>query len=170
MIKAILYTSNTGFTAAYAKLLGEELHLPVLALSQAEERIPKGSEILYLGWLMAGEIKGYRRAAKHYHIKALCAVGMGGSGTQLKEIRQKNRLPQDLPLFTLQGGFDRQKLRGVYRLMMDIMAATAGKKLEQNQNKTPEEADMLELMLHGGSRVDAANLNSVFAWYRAQEK
>ena len=46
MIRAIVYTSNTGSTAAYAKLLGEQINLPVVPLPQAKDRVPSGSEII----------------------------------------------------------------------------------------------------------------------------
>ena len=58
------YTSNTGSTAEYAQLLGNELNLPVHSLQQAKNKVPAGSEIIYLGWIMAGGIKGYKEAAK----------------------------------------------------------------------------------------------------------
>ena len=60
-MKAIIYTSNTGSTAEYAQLLGKELNLPVHSLQQAKNKVPAGSEIIYLGWIMAGGIKGYNR-------------------------------------------------------------------------------------------------------------
>lgn len=40
---------------------------------------------------MAGGIKGYKKAAKKYKVCAVCGVGMGQTGTQLKEIREKNK-------------------------------------------------------------------------------
>ena len=55
-MKAIIYISNTGSTAEYAKLLGKELNLPVHSLQQAKNNVPAGSEIIYLGWIMAGGI------------------------------------------------------------------------------------------------------------------
>lgn len=60
-MKAIIYTSNTGSTAEYAQLLGNELNLPVHNLQQAKNKVPAASEIIYLGWIMAGGIKGYKR-------------------------------------------------------------------------------------------------------------
>ena len=39
MIKAILYTSQTGTTEWYAKRLGEELKLPVLQLKEGEKEL-----------------------------------------------------------------------------------------------------------------------------------
>ena len=62
-MKAIIYTSNTGSTAEYAQVLGNEVNLPVHSLQQAKNKVPAGSEIIYLGWIMAGGIKGYKEAS-----------------------------------------------------------------------------------------------------------
>ena len=51
---AIVYTSNTGYTAEYAYLLGGKTGLPVYALAEAAGQLSEGSSVLYLGWLMAG--------------------------------------------------------------------------------------------------------------------
>ena len=58
-----------------------------------------------------------------------------------------------------------KKLRGVYRLMMEIMVKTAGKCLAAKEVRTPEENDMLDMMLHGGERVSFVNLKAVLDWY-----
>lgn len=165
-MKAILYTSNTGSTAEYAQLLGKELNLPVYSIKQAKNKVSCGSEIIYLGWIMAGEIKGYKRAAKLYKVCAVCGVGMGQTGTQLKEIRNKNAISQRVPLFTLQGNFDVKKLHGMYRLMMNVMVKTAGKQLANKANRTFEEDDMLDMMVNGGKRVSLENLKVVTEWYK----
>ena len=60
MISAILYTSNAGSTAQYAQLLAKETGLPVYALSGAERAVPDGADVIYLGWIMAGSVKGVR--------------------------------------------------------------------------------------------------------------
>jgi len=39
--KAIVYTSNTGYTAEYAKILGEKAGLPVYSLDEAEKNVPE---------------------------------------------------------------------------------------------------------------------------------
>ena len=83
-MKAIIYTSNTGSTAEYAQLLGKELNLPVHSLQKAKNKVPAGSEIIYLGWIMAGGIKGYNEAAKLYKVRAICGIGMGQTVTQLR--------------------------------------------------------------------------------------
>ena len=64
-MKAIVYTSSTGHTTEYAKILGEKTGLPVYALNEALKQLSNGIEIIYLGWLFANGIKGYKKAAKN---------------------------------------------------------------------------------------------------------
>ena len=162
---SIVYTSNTGFTRQYAMLLGEKTGLPVYSLEEAGKTLAPGNTIVYLGWLMAGKIQGYTKASKCYQIAAVCGVGMGKTGSQLDDVRKANALGEELPVFTLQGGFDMGKLRGVYKLMMTIMSKTVGKKLVEKENRTPEENDMLQLLTSGGNRVCGDNLTELMNWY-----
>lgn len=167
-MKAIVYTSNTGSTAHYAKLLSDELHLPVYSAKDVKKKIPINANIIYLGWVMASGIKGYADIIKKYNVCAVCAVGMGQTGTQVKEIRKKNAIPNNIPLFTLQGNFDVNKLHGVYKIMMNIMVKTVGKALSNKKDRTLEEDDMLSMMMNGGNRVRTENLRQVINWYYNQ--
>ena len=135
-MKAIAYTSNTGTTKAYAELLGKKISLPVYSLDEAKQKIKHNDEIIYLGWIMASGVKGYKEALKNYKICAVCAVGMGATGTQIKEVREKNNIADFIPVFTLQGGFDIKKLHGFYKIMMMIMVKTAGKELSKKTDRT----------------------------------
>lgn len=38
---------------------------------------------------------------------------MSRTGTQTEEVRTKNSIPKNIPLFTLQGNFDLEKLNAV---------------------------------------------------------
>ena len=117
-MKAIVYVSETGHTKRYAEMLGEKTGLPVYALSEAEKTLPRGTEVIYLGWLFASKIKGYKKAAKRFCICAVCAVGLCDTGTALPETRRANAIPEKLPLFTLQGGMDKTCLGGLHRFMI----------------------------------------------------
>ena len=167
-MNAIIYTTNTGSAERYALLLAEQTGLPVYSLTEAKKTVSTGAEVIYLGWIMAGSVKGYAGAAKRYQVRAVCGVGMGQTGTQTDSVRKKSAVPADIPLFTLQGNFDVKKLRGVYRPMMEIMVKTAGKGLAEKSDRTPEEDDMLDMMLHGGERVKEENLSAVLDWYSAR--
>ena len=56
----------------------------------------------------------------------------------------------------------------MYKMMMNIMVKTAGKALEKKTDWTPEEEDMLDMMLHGGERVKIQNLQGVISWYNSK--
>lgn len=128
-----------------------------------------GTDVIYLGWIMAGSVKGYAAAAKRYNVRAVCGVGMGQTGTQTDSVRKNTSVPANISIFTLQGNFDVKKLHGLYRPMMEIMVKTAGKGLAEKKDHTPEEDDMLGMMLHGGERVKIGNLSAVLDWYSAQK-
>ena len=167
-MEAIIYTSNTGSTERYAKLLAHEMDLPVYPAAEAGKKVPAGSEIIYLGWLMASGIKGYKDAARKYKICAVCGVGMGQTGSQQKEVRERNAVPDNIPLFTLQGNFDMNKLHGLYKMMMSVMLKTAGKALAEKSDRTESEEDMLDMLLHGGDSVHVRNLKDILDWYDKQ--
>ena len=61
---AILFTSYTGHTAAYAKALSQKLQIPAYTLKEAGRHLSRGASVIYLGWIMAGSIKGAAKAAK----------------------------------------------------------------------------------------------------------
>lgn len=167
-MKAILYTTHTGSTEQYAKLLSQRTGLPAYPLTEARRQLSPGAEVIYLGWIMAGSVKGYSTAARRYRVRGVCAVGMGRTGSQTEAVRKKTAIPANIPLFTLQGNFNVKKLRGGYRLMMALMVKTAGRALAAKPDRTPEEDDMLSLLLHGGQRVCPEHLSAVENWYRMQ--
>lgn len=168
-VEAIVYTSNTGSTAQYAEMLAKETGLAAYSLDEARGKVPADSEVIYLGWVMAGTVKGYAAAAKRYIVRAVCAVGMAQPGAQGKILRERNKLPESVPLFQLQGNFDVKKLHGMYRLMMEVMVKTAGKALASKSGRTAEEDDMLDMMTNGGERVRVENLHAVLAWYKGED-
>ncbi len=165
MEKAIIYTSNSGYTAQYAQLLAEKTGLTAFSSKEAKKKVPAGTKVIYLGWIMASNIKGYKDMVRQYDICAVCGVGMGASGSQIKEVRKATKLPETVELFTLQGGFDINKLHGIYKLMMKIMIKTEAKALSQKQDRSKEEEDMLHMMLYGGNHVSEENLQGVLNWY-----
>lgn len=162
MVKAIVYTSNTGATRRYATMLGQRCGLPAYALKGAP--LPRGAEVLYMGWIRASSVQGYARAARRFRVAAVCGVGMGPAGSQVPELRQRNKIGDSVPVFTLQGGFDIAKLRGLYRLMMSAALKMVRKGLADKPQRTPDEEDMLEMLLHGADRVRPEALDPLAEW------
>ena len=168
-MEAIIYTTNTGSAEQYAKMLAEQTGLSIFSMEEAKSEVEEGSEIIYLGWIMAAQVKGYKTAAKKYKIRAVCAVGMEKTGTRTEEIRKKTFVPAEVPLFTLQGNFNVKKLHGFYRLMMSMMVKMVTKQLVAKTDRTQRENEMLEIMLQGGENVRKENLAEVLDWYKREQ-
>lgn len=166
-MEAIVYTSNAGHTKEYAKLLGEIINLPVYEIGEAKGKLDKNADIIYFGWLMAGKVKGYNKALKRYNIKALGAVGMSNSVTQIDDVKKNNNVSEELEIFLLQGGFEIDKLSGIYKTMMNTMRKTVGDKLDNKEELTEEEKDMLDMLKNGRNCVSTENLTEIINWYNA---
>ena len=159
--KAIVYTSNTGHTRQYAAALGEKTGLPVYCLAEAVSKLPGRSNVLYLGWIHASHVKGFSRAAKHFSVCAVCGVGLCDTGTLTDEVRKATPIPTNIPLFTLQGGIDRTKLKGMDKLMISML--TRG--LAAQKQPTEQDRRMLQLLSKDASYVSEENLKDVLNWY-----
>ena len=163
-MKVIVYTSNTGHTAAYSKMLGAKIGLPVYALNEAAKKLQKGTEIIYLGWLFANNIKGYKKATKKYKISAICAVGLCDTGTAVAEVRKANSISEETPLFTMQGGMDKTKLRGINKFMINMLT----KGLSSKKERTENDERMLELLTHDKNYVSEENITAFMKWFNEQ--
>ena len=163
MIKAIVYTSNTGFTKRYAEILGNETGIPIYEFKEASENVNKADEIIYMGWLMAGGIKNYEKARNTYNVKTVCSVGMSRPNEkQYNQIIERHHIKEKL--FYLQGGYNKDKLNGIYKFMMSCLEKIVKPKLEKKENKTEEDVEMLDMMKNGKDCVKKENLKEVIDW------
>lgn len=162
---AIVFTSNTGFTEKYARMLGKETGLPVYTLKKAQKDLAKGAEIIYLGWLSVGNVKGYKDAAKRYRIRALCAVGMMDPSPQANaDLQKKNGL--SCPAYVLQGGYAPDRLTGFDKLGMKMMSKFVLSELAKKPSLTPEEQAKVILFRDGADRVSAEQLKPLLTWLK----
>ena len=162
----IVYKSNTGYTEQYAKLLSEQLGLPCYKLGSVPE-CHKGREVIFLGWLFAGNIVGYKAAAKKYALRCVCGVGMGPPTPELVPgFRAKMGIPQSTAVFYLQGGFDINKLKGPMKLIMKVKCKEIASRLNVRAELSPEEEATLRMTQSGASCVSKENLAEVVAWYK----
>ena len=158
---AIVYTSGTGHTRQYALLLSEQIGLPAYSLEEAGSQLFGGSPVIYLGWIHASHVKGYSKAEKRFSLRAVCGVGLCDTGTLLPEVRKATSVPEDIPLFTLQGGIDRSRLKGMDKLLISMLA----KGLASQKQRSAQDDRMLELLGKDESYVSTENLVEVFQWY-----
>lgn len=163
MAEAIVYTSKTGYTKQYADMLGAELSLPVCSVKEARARLSKGDTVIYLGWICASRIKGYAGVARRFKVCIVCGVGLCDTGTMLDEVRRATAVPTDIPLFTLQGGFDRSRLHGVSKLVIAVLT----KGLSDRKTRSATDERMLELLTSDAVYVSRDKLQGVIDRYRS---
>lgn len=162
----IVYTSETGFTAEYAKALGTALQLPVYSLQDALEGVEKDREILYLGWLMAGKVKDYEKASKRFRIVGLCGVGIRPDCENMVTTLSKNyALPQE-NVFYLPGGYHPQQLKGGKKVALTMVLSILSKKIKSQKSISAEEEHLLEVFSKGGSLAKDSYLDPINQWLR----
>ena len=166
MIKAIVYKSKTGSAEEYSRMLSEETGIPSMSLKEASGRIGSGSEIIYLGCIRADGISGMKKALDSFEVRAAAAVGMGHNENSADRIRKASSLPDGIPLFTLQGNYHEEKLRGMDRLMMKMMKGVLSKQIREKERISKEETDLLELLENGGDRVSRKNIAGMLSYIR----
>lgn len=169
-MKAIVYTSQTGFTRRYAEMLAAQTGLPAYDAKTAKGQLPRGSEIFYMGWLLAGEVKGLKAAMGRYTVRGVAIVGVSpqGNGELWTEARINGGASDDGGrIFYLRGGYAPEKLGGLYRLMMGHMAKTVIRQVEaKGAEATAEEREMAEVFRSGGDYVQEEALEEIAAWIR----
>ena len=139
----IVYCSNTGSAKRYAELLSEKTNLPCIDISKRDS-IPADEEIIFIGWIMAGALQGYKEAKETIgNIRTVCGVGMMKGEKANEEVIAKNGITE--PYFFLPGDFDMSKLKGMYKMMMGMMLKMMkGKIKESGEEKGKEMIRMLE--------------------------
>lgn len=140
-MKAIVYESHAGHTRAYAVLLGEKLKLPVYSVKDAPKYLEKGTEILFMGWMMAGILKGFKKARRRYHAKAICAVGMATHTEEAARKIGKQNGCGETPVFMIRGGLDMDKLKPLYRMMMEKLLSF----LERKQDRPADMQGLIDV-------------------------
>lgn len=168
--KAIVYTSNTGHTAAYARLLGERTGLPAYSLDAAGEALKRGCPIIYMGWIMAGKLKGYRKAARRYEVMVACGVGMVAGGMNADRLRAVTGIRSDIDVHSIPGGFEPEKLTGATRFLGRLAAKKVAANLRAKSQRSPEEENLLKLTTAGEAQIDPARLDRLVEWYGRQKK
>ena len=114
-----------------------------------------------MGWLMAGSVFGYKKAAKNYDIKAVIGTSLAPTGALVETIRKNCGVPEDFPVFNVQAGMNHAKLKGGYAFGIKMLTKIMSKK----KNRSPEEEAMLELLVKGGDYVSEENLSEILEWY-----
>lgn len=167
----ILYGSQYGTTKRYADELSRLTGLPALSYEKAVD-LAGCEQIVYLGGLYAGGVKGLKQTAKKFPAGVrLILVTVGLADVQdeqnIENIRRsvRRQLPaevlQNAALFHLRGGIDYGKLSLPHRAMMTLLYNHAKKLPPEQQNA--ETKAMIETFGTKVDFVDVAALGPVAA-------
>lgn len=157
IIDAIVYTSKCGHTKRYAEILGGRIEKPVYSLIDAIKILPKNSRVIYMGWIHASHIQGFKKVKQKFNLQCVCGVGLCDTGTLKNEVRKATEIPNDIPLFTIQGGMERSKLKGLDKMMIAMLA----KGLASQKEKSEQDRRMAELLSSDTDFVCDENLSEV---------
>ncbi len=156
-MKAIVYTSGTGFTERYAKMLSEKSGLPCYDLKTAKKELPANEEIIFLGWVYANTVKGLKAAEKRWNVAAVGAVGMyPENDTNTQILKDTNGLA--CPLFYMQGGMQPDKIKGINKLLLSMVCRFLTK------DDKPENADIIKMFKEGCDFVSEENISKAIAF------
>ena len=148
MISAILYKSETGSCEYYAHEMSRKLALPSYPVDRCP--LPKGMEVIFIGWLMNGKVQGLSKAMKNYDVKAVVQVGMSPPTAEAAAVcREKNGLGSSLPVFTAQGGFHMKKLSFPMQIIMKKVNPGIVKRLEAKEQLNEAEQATLAMASTG---------------------
>lgn len=155
----IVYESNTGHTEEYAKMLSTALDIPCVSLKDYK---PDFEEVIFMGWIMAGMIKGYSKIKNKATIICTIAVGIMPETKEKTDALIKNN-DINKQFFYLQGGANYHKLRCIKkRLLKAVGKKMAKESLEENK-------EIVEIIKNGGSLVKKENLNEIINYIQKND-
>lgn len=162
MVKAIIYQSKTGHTKEYAENLSKELNIPCYCVCEAKEKINKKDEIIYLSWVRATTLVGYKKMNKKYQIQCVGAVGAYPKSLEYtKQLKDYNHMNQEL--FYLRGGINYAKLSKFDGRLLKIV----GKAIAM---ENPRDKAMIQLFAVGGNFVNRKQLKPMIDYIKERKK
>lgn len=163
MISAIVYNSLTGSCEKYANLLSAALHVPAFPLSKAKVRAD--GQVIYIGWVFAGKLTGYKKAAQKFNIAATVHVGMGAVSEGSADFsREKNAVPADTAVFCRQGAFNLNKLPLPLKLIMKMKNKSIVSRLDAKGQLNEQEKALYVMASTGVGQPAAWEIDDIVAW------
>ncbi|WP_242943532.1 flavodoxin family protein [Proteiniclasticum ruminis] len=154
-----MYASKTGFTKKYASMLSEKLGVDIVDVKELP-KVPKESEVLYLGWMKVGKVQGLQKMKGH-KVVAVCGSGTGRSAEPSEEeVKRRNRI-ENKSFFYLRGGCrPLRDLKGMDKVMLSMFVKAMRKSAEKDERKK----EAVEIIVHGFDGVKEENLIPVLKW------
>lgn len=175
MKNIVVYTSQTGFTEKYAKLLGERIQAKVLTLKEAKKK-PKeyfadADCIVYGGWAMAGKVSGsawFTKKIDSWKGKRLALFCVGASPIDAPDVETclskaiDDEQKQYVKAFYCQGGLCYEKMGTPSRMAMKAFASMLAKR----KNQTEDQKLMAKMVAQNYDISDPKFLDPIVAYVK----
>lgn len=158
----IVYASKTGFTKRYADILAARTGLKTFSVKELSN-ISQEEEIVFLGWMKAGQIQGLNKVRK-YNVSAVCGSGTGRTAEPDTETVVTRNKIEGIPFFYLRGGcFPLKNLKGMDRIMLSLFVRI----LKKRKNKDERQEEAISIIENGFDGVKEENLLPVIKWLKS---
>lgn len=162
MISAIIYRSTTGSCEFYAREMSRKLAIPCIDAKNL--KLPKGMEVIYVGWALAGKVVGLSKIQKDYDVKAVVQVGMSAVYPGAEEKCAKQNGLAGTKVFVKQGRFDINRLPLPFKLIMKAKCKEIAERLEAKGNLNEAEQATLKMAKTGKGEPPCWDVEDVVAW------
>ena len=166
-IMTVIYETNTGFTEKYAKAFAEKHGLECWNTYMAKIKVKRKSDVIYFGWVQAGQIQGFKKARKRYNILAVCPVGLTEPNDERKAKLIELNSISDMQVFPLRGGYDDDKMTGAAGLLISMIRTEFEDRTKKGEELKPAEKEMYEDLQNGADYFSEDNLAAVDEWFNA---
>lgn len=169
MKRLIIYGSHYGTTKSYAERLSEKTGIEAINYKDISD-ISDYEEIIHLGGLYAGGVKGLKNTIKALSQDAnliIVTVGLADVTNKENTDHIKNAIGQQVPqtvldrsnIFHLRGGIDYERLNFAHKTMMSLVYKKA--KNTPEEQKTAEVREMIETYNQKVNFVNYDSLNPI---------
>ncbi|MBR5231756.1 MAG: hypothetical protein IKW00_05855 [Clostridia bacterium] len=160
----IVYSSQTGSTAQYARMLSAKAGIPAYELKDALNKVDKETPVLFMSWLMAGKLVDCKKAFGKLNVQGCCASCLNPMPQQADMTKNACDIPDEIPLFTMMGAYHPDKLAGMQKLIMKLITKILVKKILSADTQDEGQAMMRDVLTNGGSFVCEERLREAYAW------
>ena len=167
MKNIVLYKSKYGNTDQYASWIAEELNWEIRDFSKFKKsEIKNYQNIIFGSGVYMGKMNKLKKALNWFEDKPIIFYACAGNNNvekDIEHIKKTNFTDQQLAFhkfFYLPGGVDFTKIKGVFKMMLNVFR----KIMEKKKDKTADEKAILEGFTNPTNFVDKKHIESIVAY------
>lgn len=164
MKNIVLYKSKYGNTLQYATWISEELNWELRDFSKFKKsEIKNYQNIIFGSGVYMGKMNQIKKVLNWFDNKPIIIFACAGNDNVQKDIeviKANNFNEKQLnfhKFFYLPGGVDFSKVKGVFKMMINVFR----KMLEKKKDKTPDEKAILEGFTNPTNLVDKKHIEEI---------